>query len=147
MDGNPYIYNCIWILRIEVYIYIPKQKQDGTYFIHIWVCLHCLHTSNIRVRLAPFQHATHSLVWIICLHFQIAMLYVQPFYQVLVYSIQVSCFRTPLPSLSPLYSIDGIPSSWVGAYPRNQVDKSPPTPIRLQQFRKKIGHQSNQKNL
>lgn len=62
-----------------------------------------------------------------------------------VYSIQVSCFQNPLPSLSALYSIDGVPSSRVGAYTRNQVDKSPPTPIRLQQFHKKFGHQSNQK--
>jgi hypothetical protein len=120
------------------------------HIIHIWVCLHCLHTSNIWVRLAPFQHATHSLVWKICLHFQIAMLYVQPFYQVRVYSIQVSCFQNPMPSrCCVFFSIeDGVPSlrsSRVGAYPRNQVDKSPPTPIRLQQFHKKIGHQSNQK--
>ena len=117
------------------------------HIIHIWVCLHCLHTSNIWVRLAPFQHATHSLVWKICLHFQIAMLYVQPFYQVRVYSIQVSCFQNPMPSrCCVFFSIeDGVPSlrsSRVGAYPRNQVDKSPPTPIRLQQFHKKIGHQS-----
>ena len=76
------------------------------HIIYIWVCLHCLHTSNIRVRLAPFQHAAHSLVWKICLHFQIAMLYVQSFYQVLVYRcLQYTSELFSKPSAIPICAV------------------------------------------
>ena len=55
MDGNPYIYiyNCIWILRIEVYIYIYLSKNRMGHISYTYGCVYIV-----------YIHLIYGYVWL-----------------------------------------------------------------------------------